>query len=105
MENILPMKKIIMLLILGTTNLIGQTFTVASPDGHLMFAYCLENDNEAKGCLSYTLSYKNKAVVLKSRLGVVTSDLDDWTTGFTLADQKINLVDETWGRYTANAKR
>ena len=90
------MKNILMLLLLCCTGLISRTTGITSPDGNLIFTLALENNSLEKGVLYYTLSYQNQEVILKSRLGIITSDLPDWTSGFTLLNHTTDLIDETW---------
>jgi len=80
----------------ATTSLQGQPLLVKSPDGRLEFTFSVENTATENGCLFYTLSYKGKIVVLKSRLGIITVDLPSWTSGFTLTGHTSRSVDEIW---------
>jgi len=70
--------------------------TVSSPDASIVFTLSVEDTPSAQGCLFYAVSYKNKPVVLKSQLGIVTVDLPVWTSGFTLAGQTRRWLDTVW---------
>lgn len=90
------MKNILIVLLFCCTGLISQTASITSPDGNLHFTFSLENTSLEKGVLYYSLLYKNQEVILKSRLGIITSDLPDWTSGFTLLNHKTRVIEETW---------
>jgi len=76
--------------------LCGQSLSVQSPDGNLLFTFSVEDLSEERGCLFYSLSYKKQTVVMASRLGIVTVDLPSWVNGFTLTDHARQSIDETW---------
>jgi hypothetical protein len=69
----------------------GQQLT--SPDGKLtMKFYLLKN-----GAPAYTLSYKNKAVIKPSTLGLeLKNDKRSLRDSFAIADTKTTTVDENW---------
>jgi len=81
---------------IGSMSLYSQTLSVTSPDSTLQLTFAVDSTSDERGCLSYTLSYKNKTVVRKSRLGIVTVDLPSWINGFALAGQTRQSTDETW---------
>lgn len=66
---------------------------LASPDGKLtMKFYLLKN-----GAPAYTLSYKNKAVIKPSTLGLeLKNDKRSLRDSFAIADTKTTTVDENW---------
>jgi alpha-glucosidase len=82
--------------LLSATSLQGQPLSVKSPDGRLEFTFSVENTATEKGSLFYSLSYRGKNVVLKSRLGIITVDLPSWVSGFTLTGHTSRSVDEIW---------
>jgi len=84
------------LFILQLTLLHGQTLTVRSPNGRLVFALTVRDDGDDHGALFYTLQYDGKSVILPSRLGLVTMDLPSWAHDFKLIGQARRSVDETW---------
>jgi len=92
------MKTIVVALLccIGPASLYGQSLSIASPDANLLFKFFVEDAEEEKGCLFYSLSYRDENVVLKSRLGIATVDLPSWINGFTLIDHTRQSVDETW---------
>ena len=49
-----------------------------------------------KGTPSYTVTYKNKPVVLSSLLGIYLKDSADLATHFTVTGTKTNTFNETW---------
>jgi alpha-glucosidase len=81
---------------ISAASIYGQSLTVPSPDGHLLFTFAVEDAADEQGCLFYSLTYKDMSVVLKSRLGIVTVDLPSWTSGFTMIDHPRQSIDETW---------
>jgi alpha-glucosidase len=81
---------------IGSIGLHGQTISVTSPDSTLRLAFAVDSTSDEHGCLFYTLSYKNRTVVRKSRLGIVTVDLPSWVNGFSVAGNTRRAVDETW---------
>jgi alpha-glucosidase len=74
----------------------GQSISVTSPDAALEFTFSVDSADGERGALFYSLSYRGKNVVLKSRLGIVTVDLPLWVSGFTLTGHTHRPVDETW---------
>jgi len=82
--------------LLWAAPLCSQTVTVPSPDATLVFTFSIGDTPAEQGCLFYSISYKNKPVVLRSRLGIITLDLPDWTTGFTLAGEARRSQDTIW---------
>ena len=81
---------------IGSISLYSQTISVTSPDTCLNLTFCVDSTSDERGCLFYALSYKNKTVVRKSRLGLVTVDLPYWTDGFSVAGHTRDSADETW---------
>ncbi|MGB2959961.1 MAG: glycoside hydrolase family 97 N-terminal domain-containing protein, partial [Bacteroidota bacterium] len=92
------MKTIVVALLccISPAGLYGQFLSVASPDANLLFTFFVEDAEEEQGCLFYSLSHRDKNVVRKSRLGIVTVDLPSWINGFTLVDHTQQSIDETW---------
>jgi hypothetical protein len=69
-----------------------QAQTLQSPDKNLELKFSLTSS----GVPIYELSYKNKAVVKSSNLGIETVDVPSFTTGFSIKDSKTTTFDETW---------
>jgi alpha-glucosidase len=92
------MKKWLLVLVClgGISRLQAQSVSVTSPDGHLDFTFTVGQTGEEQGSLFYSLSFKHKDVVLRSRLGIVTVDLPAWVDGFTLVGDARRAVDEMW---------
>ncbi len=74
----------------------AQPVTVFSPDSNLVFTFVIDTTPAEQNCLFYSLSYKNRDVVLPSRLGLVTVDIPSWTSGFSLAGLARRSHDEIW---------
>ncbi len=92
------MKRIILALLFfaGTGTLPGQAISVRSPDANLLFTFSVEKAGRVPGSLTYSLSYRQKEVVRKSRLGILTVDLPSWTSRFTLVGHTHRSLDNTW---------
>jgi hypothetical protein len=73
-----------------------QSLVIKSPDNNLEYSFSIDTVNGEHGALSYALTYKGKNVILGSRLGVMTVDLPQWVSGFSLAGSSRRAVDETW---------
>ena len=91
------MKRILIpMFLLVTITLHAQTLT--SPDGQLKMQFTLEN-----GTPVYQLSYKNKAVLNKSRLGIEADGLT-MKDNFLLTDTTCGSFDESWNPVWGNYK-
>lgn len=86
----------VLLWLASWTGLLGQSLSVQSPDGDLQFTFSIDGSTGETGSLLYTLTYKGSDVVSKSRLGIVTTDLPQWTAGFALSGHSRRTVDTTW---------
>ena len=88
------MKKIIQtiftfLLVLNMAN----AQELKSPNGNLEMRFSLLSD----GTPTYTLSYKNKAVIKSSKLGLdLKNDANSLLNNFTISDTKATTFDENW---------
>ena len=65
---------------------------ITSPDGNLRLDFVVNSSGEPV----YRLSYKNKAVVNPSKLGLELQDDPGLMDGFTLVEAKTSTFDETW---------
>ena len=64
-----------------------------SPNGKFVMEFSLQND----GTPSYSLNYKNKAVVKPSKLGLeLKNDKKSLLNDFTVVDSKATTFDENW---------
>lgn len=64
-----------------------------SPDGNLVMQFALAKD----GTPTYALTYKSKAVIKTSKLGLeLKNDKKSLLNDFTIADKKTSTFDETW---------
>ena len=94
------MKKIITFVTMMLLPLIAIAQEIKSPDGNVYLKFYLDN-----GRPTYEMTYKNKAVIKPSHLGLELAknkhaskgmDETDLMDGFTVADTKISTFDETW---------
>ncbi|NCO62787.1 MAG: glycoside hydrolase family 97 protein [Flavobacteriales bacterium] len=80
------------LLVLSFLN-VANAQSLTSPDEHLTMTFELLHD----GTPSYSLTYKNRAVINPSKLGLeLKDDARSLLDGFTLIDTKTTSFDETW---------
>ena len=79
----------------------AQTKTVKSPNGNIVLNFSIDNN----GRPTYEMTYKGRAVVLPSHLGLELAqdkhasagmDETDLMTNFTLKDAQTSTFDETW---------
>ncbi|OAB31457.1 Glycosyl-hydrolase 97 C-terminal, oligomerisation [Flavobacterium fryxellicola] len=71
----------------------AQSQKVQSPNGKFVMEFALQND----GTPSYSLNYKNKAVVKPSKLGLeLKNDTKSLLNDFTVIDTKATTFDENW---------
>ena len=83
-------------LLLNGVALSAQSIAIKSPDEKLVFHFSVADTPTETGCLFYSISYQDREVVLKSRLGIVTVEWPSWTNGFTLVNHTLRSFDETW---------
>jgi len=96
MDNAMRTVFATLLVSICSISLHSQTLTVLSPDGNLVFTFSVDSTATERGCLFYTISYKNRNVVLQSRLGIITLDFPAWINGFTLTDHARRSHNERW---------
>ena len=71
----------------------AQSQQLKSPNGKFVMEFTLQND----GTPSYSLNYKNKAVVKPSKLGLeLKNDKKSLLNDFTVVDTKATTFDENW---------
>lgn len=71
----------------------AQSQQLKSPNGKFVMEFSLKND----GTPSYSLNYKNKAVVKSSKLGLeLKNDKKSLLNDFTVVDTKTATFDENW---------
>ncbi|RYJ53179.1 glycoside hydrolase family 97 protein [Flavobacterium petrolei] len=71
----------------------AQSQQLKSPNGKFVMEFSLQND----GTPSYSLNYKNKAVVKPSKLGLeLKNDKKSLLNDFTIIDSKATTFDENW---------
>jgi alpha-glucosidase len=88
---------ILSFLLLFVSNLPGQQpVAINSPNGNLLFRFYVEDTKDKQGCLFYSISYKDKNVILKSQIGIMTLDLPIWIDKFTLISRMDKKVNEMW---------
>ena len=72
---------------------LGNAQELKSPNGNLVINFALLND----GTPTYKLSYKNKAVIKTSKLGLeLKDDKKSLLNDFSIIDTKSSTFDETW---------
>ena len=89
--SFLNVKKITALVVFVLACNFALAQTVNSPDKNLSVTFSLNS-----GVPYYSLSYKGKAVIKTSKLGIEAKNVPSFTGGFTIADTKQVTVDETW---------
>lgn len=94
------MRKVKVLLALLLMPLAALAQTVKSPDGNVVLTFSLDN-----GRPTYEMTYKGKAVVKPSHLGLELAkskhaskgmDETDLMDGFTVSKTDMSTFDETW---------
>jgi alpha-glucosidase len=80
---------ILLLLLIGAIS--AQAIELKSPNGAIVLNFNLKN-----GVPVYDLSYKSKAVIKESRLGLELKKEASLMDGFTLQETKTTTFDETW---------
>ena len=83
------MRRIFLFLLFLPVILMAQT--VKSPNGNISVKMYVD-----KGRLAYEMTYKGKAVIKPSRLGIELSNFPDLLDHFTLTDSVTTTFDETW---------
>ena len=91
MKNMKVIKMFCLLLFLLVSNW-AMAESITSPNGQLQLNFSVN----AQGEPIYELSYKGKAVIKPSKLGLELKDDPGLMNGFTLADTKTSTFDETW---------
>lgn len=95
------MKKIQLFFIALMLPMLAAAQTIKSPDGKLSLTFSLTGN----GVPTYSMTYKNKAVIKPSHLGLELAknkhaskgfNETDLMDGFTIADTKTSSFDETW---------
>ncbi|MFY7730304.1 MAG: glycoside hydrolase family 97 catalytic domain-containing protein, partial [Flavobacterium sp.] len=89
--SFLNVKKITALVVFVLACNFALAQTVNSPDKNLSVTFSLNS-----GVPYYSLSYKGKAVIKTSKLGIEAKNVPSFTSGFTITDTKQVTVDETW---------
>ncbi|WP_158728973.1 MULTISPECIES: glycoside hydrolase family 97 protein [unclassified Flavobacterium] len=70
-----------------------QAQQLQSPNGKMLMEFALQTD----GTPTYTLAYKNKAVIKTSKMGLeLKNDKKSLLNDFTVVDQKTSTVNENW---------
>jgi glucan 1,4-alpha-glucosidase len=90
----------------GTTQGAAQTTapartTLQSPGGKLALVFALTAD----GAPTYELSHGSRAVVRRSRLGIVLKDQPSFTEGFVVEGVSESAKDETWETVWGESRR
>ena len=91
MKNMKAIKLFCFLLFLFVSNW-AMAESITSPNGQLQLNFSVN----AQGEPIYELSYKGKAVIKPSKLGLELKDAPGLMNGFTLANTQTSTFDETW---------
>ena len=91
MKNMKAIKLFCLLLFLFVRNW-AMAESITSPNGQLQLNFSVN----AQGEPIYELSYKGKAVIKPSKLGLELKDAPGLMNGFTLANTQTSTFDETW---------
>ena len=91
MKNMKAIKLFCLLLFLFVSNW-AMAESITSPNGQLQLNFSVD----AQGEPIYELSYKGKAVIKPSKLGLELKDAPGLMNGFTLANTQTSTFDETW---------
>ena len=91
MKNMKVIKLFCLLLFLFVSNW-TMAESITSPNGQLQLNFSVNVQGEP----IYELSYKGKAVIKPSKLGLELKDAPGLMNGFTLADTKTSTFNETW---------
>ena len=91
MKNMKAIKLFCLLLFLFVSNW-AMAESITSPNGQLQLNFSVN----AQGEPVYELSYKGKAVIKPSKLGLELKDAPGLMNGFTLANTQTSTFDETW---------
>ncbi|RCH54265.1 glycoside hydrolase family 97 protein [Mucilaginibacter hurinus] len=65
---------------------------ITSPDKNFTMKFSVNADGEPV----YELSYKQKAIIKPSKLGIETKDVPSFLRGFTVTDTRQSTFDESW---------
>ena len=84
--------KLICLLFILFVNSVAVAQRITSPNGQLQLNFSVTPQGEPV----YELFYKGKAVIKPSKLGLELKNNPGLMDGFTLADTKTSIFDETW---------
>lgn len=85
------MRKALFLLFLTCSVCFAKAESIKSPNGNLELNFAVKD-----GVPTYQLTYKNKAVVKESKLGLELKEGQNLTDGFTLTKVETKSFDETW---------
>jgi alpha-glucosidase len=83
-------KSILLILSVIVVSANAQTFSVKSPDNRIVLNISIDEK------LSYSILYRNRVVINPSSLGFEFKDELAMTGNFTIADQSVKNVNETW---------
>ncbi|MBC3539200.1 glycoside hydrolase family 97 protein [Rufibacter sediminis] len=86
------MRKLLLFLLVWTMAPLLHAQTLLSPDKNFTFKFELKE----KGIPSYQLTYKKKAVIKPSTLGIETKDVPSFLDGFTVTKTEVQSVNDTW---------
>lgn len=85
-------RKVLLLLLICSTPILVQAQLITSPNKNLSLQFELKEN----GVPSYQLTYKGKAVIKPSTLGVEVKDAASFMDGFTVSKTEQSSVDTNW---------
>ena len=57
---------------------------VKSPDGNVVITFDVRDVGDQRGCLVYSVTYKNRPIIVDSRLGLAIKDAPGMEDGFNI---------------------
>jgi hypothetical protein len=85
-------KNLFIILAILSSSWIAKAQEIYSPDKNLTLKFELQ----ANGIPTYALTYKHKAVIKPSKLGIQTKDVPSFLDGFTITKTETASADESW---------
>lgn len=81
----------LLLIAFGSAPLDAASFSQTSPNGEIIFSV-----NDDAGTPSYSVKYRGKEVIQKSRLGLEFKDVDGFVRDLKIAQHSTSSRDSTW---------
>ncbi|MEO6149771.1 MAG: glycoside hydrolase family 97 N-terminal domain-containing protein, partial [Mucilaginibacter sp.] len=94
------MRKIYLLAVILLYAVTIKAQAISSPDKNFILKFSVNTEGEPV----YELSYKQKAVIKPSKLGLETKDVPPFLKGFAITDTKQSTFDESWNPVMGEVK-